>query len=158
MDKNCTSIEYVDAGSLPEVLPLIRAYQVFYQVPEINDEKNRAFFSQFGQGQPQGCQLLARWGDRVVGFATVYFSFSSTIAEKVAVLNDLYILPELRRLGVGRSLIEAAREYAAEQSAVRLQWLTAKDNLSAQALYDTMDTQRSEWQFYTYPVKPKAVL
>ena len=147
-----TDIEPVAASNLDEVLPLIRLYQEFYRVADISDERNRQFFSRFGKDNPLGCQFLFRRDGKAVAFATVYFSFTSALPAKVAVLNDLYTLPEARRHGIGRKLTEHCREYARESGAVRLQWLTASDNQVAQRLYDSLETGKSNWVFYTYPV------
>ena len=92
-------IEFVHEGNLKEVLPLIRAYQEFYVVSDIDDDRNEGFFSQFGEKSPFGCQFLYRIDGRVVAFATVYFTFTSTIAQKVGVMNDLYVVPEVRGKG-----------------------------------------------------------
>ncbi|CAH0993059.1 hypothetical protein SIN8267_03198 [Sinobacterium norvegicum] len=143
-------IEVVNANNIEQVLPLVRAYQQFYQVADICDDNNRAFFSQFGDTNPSGCQFLCRDGDKVVGFATVYFTFTSTLAKKVAVLNDLYTLEECRGKGVGRALIEHCRQFAGEAGAARLQWVTATDNTTAKKLYDSLDTASRDWTFYTY--------
>ena len=53
-------IEVVNANNLDELLPLIRQYQAFYQVAEISDSKNRDFFAQFAEQNPNGCQFLDR--------------------------------------------------------------------------------------------------
>lgn len=143
-------IEAVNSENLSEVLPLIRRYQTFYQVADISDERNKAFFSQFGLSNSAGCQFLFREAGAVVGFATVYFSYTSTIAAKVGVLNDLFTQPECRGKGIARQLIEHCRNYAKEQGAARLQWVTAPDNQAAQALYDGLDINKSSWLFYTY--------
>lgn len=146
-------IEPVSENNLEEVLPLIEQYQAFYQVVTISTSKNRSFFSQFGESNPLGCQFIYRDSGRAVGFATVYFTFASTISAKVAVLNDLYTIPEFRGKGIGRQLIEHCRGYAELQGAARLQWVTAPDNKQAQELYDSMDTGKSMWCFYTYNTK-----
>lgn len=143
-------IEVVNANNLDELLPLIRQYQAFYQVAEISDSKNRDFFAQFGEQNPSGCQFLDRQDSTVVGFATVFFSYSSTLAAKVAVLNDLFTVPQRRGNGVGRRLIEHCRAFAADQGAIRLQWLTAPQNETAMKLYDSLDAAKSSWNFYAY--------
>lgn len=71
-------------------------------------------------------------------------------SKKVAVLSDLYTLPENRGKGIGKQLIEYCRNFAYQNGAVRLQWVTAADNLKAQALYDSLNTSKSAWCFYTY--------
>ena len=145
-------IKTVTKDNLEEVLPLIEQYQAFYQVKDISTEKNREFFSQFGETNPFGCQFAFRESGKIVGFATVYYTFTSTIASKVALLNDLYVSPEYRGQGVARQLIEHCRTQAAKNNAVRLQWVTAPSNETAQKLYDSMDTSKSIWHFYTYNV------
>jgi hypothetical protein len=123
-------IEKVSKGNLEEVLPLFRAYQDFYKVQNACDKKNREFLSRLCESSELGSQFIFRKNGKVVGFATVYFTFTSTIASKVAILNDLYTLPE--------------------NDAARLQWVTAPENEPAQKLYDSMGLSKSSWYFYTY--------
>lgn len=143
-------IEIVSKNNIAEVLPLIRAYQEFYNVASISDSKNEEFFSQFGESNPAGCQFLYRDNGVVVGFATVYFSYASSITSKVAVLNDLFTISNLRGKGVGRKLVEYCHQFASKNNASRLQWVTAPDNEIAQKLYDSMNTSKSNWHFYSY--------
>ncbi|MBN7798770.1 GNAT family N-acetyltransferase [Parahaliea mediterranea] len=143
-------IEPVSEEDLEEVLPLIEQYQQFYQVKNISTSRNREFFSQFNEANPFGCQFAYRESGKVIGFATVYFTFTSTIAAKVAVLNDLYICPDHRGKGIARKLIEHCRSFADQNGAARLQWVTAPSNETAQKLYDSLDTGKSTWHFYTY--------
>ena len=143
-------IEVVSKNNIAEVLPLIRAYQEFYNVANISDSKNEEFFSQFSEFNPAGCQFLYRDNEVVVGFATVYFSYASSITSKVAVLNDLFTVSNLRGQGVGRKLVEHCHQFASENNASRLQWVTAPDNEVAQKLYDSMGANKSNWNIYTY--------
>ncbi|TLM78009.1 GNAT family N-acetyltransferase [Microbulbifer harenosus] len=143
-------IETVSKENLNEVLPLFRAYQEFYKVQDICDKRNEGFLSKFFQPSELGGQFLFRKENKAVGFATVYFTFTSTIISKVAILNDLYTQPENRGEGIGRELIEHCREFAKDKGAARLQWVTAPENNAAQKLYDSMGLAKSSWFFYTY--------
>lgn len=145
-------IETVESRNLNEVLPLIREYQEFYQVADISDSRNKEFFSQFSESSDLGCLFLYRQHNKAVAFATVYFSYASTIATKVAVLNDLYTKPNERRNNIGKKLIEHCRLFAAKKGAARLQWVTALDNKPAQKLYESLPTKKSTWHFYTYNI------
>lgn len=145
-------IEAVSERNFEEVLPLIRQYQEFYNVVNISDSKNREFFSQFGGSSTSGCIFIYRRDSNVVAFATVYFSYASSIASKIGVMNDLYTLPGNRGQGIGRQLIEHCRAFAAKNGAARLQWLTTTDNEKAQKLYDSMETKKSTWHVYTYSI------
>ncbi len=146
------AIEQVTTRNLEEVLPLIAAYQRFYQVETVDDDRNRAFFGQFARGHAPGVQFLYRSDEgRAVGFATLYFFYSSTSAEATAVMNDLYVSPTVRSGGVGRALILHVREHAAALGYRRILWMTATDNERAQRLYDSLPTTKSSWFEYELP-------
>ena len=51
-------IEVVSKNNIDDVLPLIRAYQELYNVAEILDSKNKAFFCQLGESNSAGCLSL----------------------------------------------------------------------------------------------------
>ncbi|MES9936088.1 MAG: GNAT family N-acetyltransferase [Sedimenticola sp.] len=144
-------IEPVSENNLEEVLPLIRLYQEFYKIDDIDDERNRSFFSRFNERGDEGCLFLYRNREgEAVAFATVYFTYVSSIPAKVGVMNDLYTVPGHRGKGIGRKLINHCLQFAVSKGAARLQWLTAEDNEQAQKLYDSLDTKKSSWKIYTY--------
>jgi GNAT superfamily N-acetyltransferase len=53
-------------------------------------------------------------------------------------LQDLFIDPNTRGLGLGRALIEAVYSEAKKAGASRVYWLTQEDNAQARALYDKL--------------------
>ena len=94
------SRDEVDQG-----LPLFAGYQRFYGVLEPDDEQNRLFFARFAEPSRDGL-LLGAWDDRaLVGFACLYWTFSSVSAARIALLSDLFVTecprPRARR-GAGR--------------------------------------------------------
>ena len=66
-------IEAVSDKTLHDVLPLIRAYQQFYEIEDICDVNNARFFAQFHENSPLGCQFIFKQDGAAAGFATVYF-------------------------------------------------------------------------------------
>lgn len=143
-------IEEIDDTNIDEVLPLIRQYMEFYEVKDIDDAKNRAFFSQFGINSDKGCLFAYRDKGVMVAFATVYFSYASSILAKVAVMNDLFTLESSRGQGFATALIRYCKQYAMERGASRLQWVTADSNKTAQSVYQSLGAKHSSWEFYTY--------
>lgn len=144
-------IEAVSSKNLEHVLPLIQQYQTFYKIADIDNDRNREFFSQFGAIGNDGCLFLYRNNDgKAIAFATVYFTYVSSIPAKVGVMNDLYTVPDARGKGIGKRLINHCLGFALNKGAARLQWLTAEDNEPAQRLYDSLDTNKSIWKVYTY--------
>lgn len=58
-------------------------------------------------------------------------TYTSNIAAKVAVMNDLFCVSVMRGCGIVRKLVEHCREYAKASGATRLQWITAPNNKKA---------------------------
>lgn len=137
---------------LEELLPLIAAYQRFYEVEEIDETRNRTFFRRFLAPSEDGLLLGARSQGRLVGYACLYWHFSSTRATETVLMNDLYVDESARGRGVGRALIEATAEVARERGAPSIEWSTAPDNHTAQRLYDSTGAERSEWFSYELSV------
>jgi GNAT superfamily N-acetyltransferase len=131
-----------------QLLPLIAAYQRFYEVEEIDEERNRAFFRRFLAPSEDGLLLGARREGRLVGYACLYWHFSSLEACDSVLMNDLFVAEPARGEGVGRALIEAAADVARERGVPFVEWSTAPDNHTAQRLYDSAGAERSEWFSY----------
>jgi GNAT superfamily N-acetyltransferase len=141
-------IEPIAKSQMEALLPLIAAYQRFYEVEEVDEERNRAFFSRFLAPSEDGMLLGAWRGGDLVGYACLYWHFTSLVPAETVLMNDLYVADGSRGRGVGRALIEASAAVARERGAHRLEWATQPDNLRAQRLYDSTGAERSEWVEY----------
>ncbi|MBD2385593.1 GNAT family N-acetyltransferase [Cylindrospermum sp. FACHB-282] len=144
-------IEELNLENIDSALELFKQYQQFYQVQNIDEQKNRQHLAKIMKNEDLGKLFLIREGDVYIGFATIYYSFSSTIAEQVAILNDLYVVENLRRKGFGRHLIEHCINYLKTREISIMKWVTHIDNLTAQKLYNYYCTG-TEWLSYSYKV------
>jgi GNAT superfamily N-acetyltransferase len=143
------SIVPVTLDNLEQVLPLIAEYQRFYKV-EPDAARNRMHFGRLATAPSQGAQWLALDEDGgAVGFVTAYRVLSSTLAVERCLLNDLYVVPDVRGRGIGRLLIVHCAEWAVAQGYNGVYWRTADDNHTAQRLYDSLPTTRRTWIDYT---------
>ncbi len=146
-------IEPIAEEQLEALLPLIAAYQRFYEAETIDEERNRAFFSRFIAPSEDG-MLLGAWRDGRAGRLRLPLLAASPrlVPAETVLMNDLYVDPAARGEGVGRALIEASAAVARERGAHRLEWATAPDNETAQRLYDSTGAERSEWIEYELPL------
>jgi GNAT superfamily N-acetyltransferase len=146
------ALSRVEASDLDELLPLMRAYCDFYEVSPTDEELLTLSRALTDDPDREGVQLLARdEGDRAVGFATVYWTWSTTQACRIGVMNDLFVAQAARGSGLAEELIEACRAECVRQAARRLTWQTAPDNLRAQAVYDRVGGNRERWVDYWLP-------
>jgi len=82
------------------LLPLIADYQRFYEAETIDEERNRAFFSRFVSPSEDG-MLLGAWRDgELLGYACLYWSFTSVVPAETVLMNDLFVVPAARGGGV----------------------------------------------------------
>jgi len=149
--RNRVQIGPLREEDLTAALPLFAGYQRFYEA-EPDDERNLAFFRRFVAPSDDGLVLGAWIGEELVGFACIYWTFSSTHAAETALMNDLFVADGQRGSGVGFQLIQAAADAARARGMRHLEWLTAVDNHRAQRLYDRTEATRSAWYGYEIPL------
>src|SRR5919197_281630 len=95
-------IQVVRRQDLPDLLPLMRAYCDFYKVSPGDQALLRLATALIDNPECEGLQLLAREPDgRAVGFATIFWTWSTLSAARIGVMNDLYVVPESRGNGIG---------------------------------------------------------
>jgi GNAT superfamily N-acetyltransferase len=141
-------IEPISEAQFEALLPMIAAYQGFYGDNDPRTDRNRAFFRRFIAPSDDG-MLIAAWRDRaIVGYACLYWHFSSTRAVETVLMNDLYVDEGNRRHGIGRALIQASAEIARDRDAHHLEWSTRPDTEEAQRLYESMGAEPSTWIEY----------
>jgi GNAT superfamily N-acetyltransferase len=142
----------VSEEDLVELLPLMRAYCDFYEVDPSDEALLEMSRTLIADPQREGVQLIARNADgAAVGFATVFWSWSTTRAARIGVMNDLYVTADARGQGVAEALIEACRDRAHQRGAASIGWQTATDNFRAQAVYERVGAIREEWVDYSLP-------
>jgi GNAT superfamily N-acetyltransferase len=139
----------VGEGDLDDLLPLVRGYCDFYEVAPSDADLLALSRALIADPEREGLQLIARDGDgRAVGFATVFWLWSTLSASRIGLMNDLFVAEDARGSGAAEALIEACRERCVRRGATQLTWQTARDNLRAQAVYDRVGAVREEWLDY----------
>jgi GNAT superfamily N-acetyltransferase len=148
-------INQVREDDLGDLLPLMRAYCDFYEVAPSDAALLAMSRALISDPQREGTQLIARDRDGTAcAFATIFWTWQTLSAARAAVMNDLFVAESARGTGIAEALIAACGDAARAHGAPKLVWTTAKDNFRAQAVYDRVGGQRSEWLDYELPVKP----
>lgn len=131
---------------LHELARLFDAYRQFYDQP--SDVRGAREFLGERMEARQSLVIVAASDDALVGFAQLYPMFSSVRMAPIWILNDLYVDADMRRLGVGRLLLEASAAAARGAGATRLVLETARENLAARALYESAGWEEESTQWY----------
>lgn len=145
--KSRLSILEASPADVPKLAPLFDAYRQFYGRPSDVGGAGKYLHERLSARESK---VFAAVKDSVfLGFVQLYPSFSSVSMKRLWILNDLFVVPDARRGGVAKALMERARKLAADTGAEGLVLETANDNLKAQALYEKLGWKR-ETQFYRY--------
>jgi len=142
------AVRAATAADVERIAPLFDAYRQFYGLPSDLPLARRYLADRLSRGE--SLVLLAEAADGpALGFVQMYPSFSSLRAARIYVLFDLFVDPAARRHGVGRLLMQASAEQAQRDGVVALVLSTAKSNVAAQRLYESLGWKR-DVQFYEY--------
>lgn len=143
-------IRVARAPDLPALLPMMRAYCDFYDADPHDDDLLALARALLADPDREGLQLVAIGaGGRALGFATIFWSWSTLLAGRIGTMNDLFVAPDARGTGLADALIEDCRRRCRERGARQLEWQTAIDNHRAQAVYDRVGGVRAQWLDYS---------
>ncbi len=133
------------------IAPLFDAYRVFYKQSSDIARAREFLRARIEHGESVIFVAVDQegLGAKAHGFTQLYPTFSSVSTQPTWILNDLYVDKEARRKGVGEALMNRARELALATGAKGLGLSTAVDNLTAQALYESLGYKR-DTAFYHY--------
>jgi ribosomal protein S18 acetylase RimI-like enzyme len=146
--KNVT-IRPVIKEDMSQLYELMVQYIVdFYGRPQPKEEELKKLMTHLIENPSIGMQVVAESQGKLIGFATLYFTFSTLQVKKAAILNDLFIKPEGRGQKIGEKLFEYCLSFIRENEFAYMTWETAKDNLVAQTLYNKMGGKKSDWLVY----------
>jgi ribosomal protein S18 acetylase RimI-like enzyme len=147
-------VKRINLSECHYAIDLFDQYRMFYNQP--SDKKVAREFIQERLEKNESILFVAfeKQEDKVfpVGFTQLYPTYSSVRATKNWILNDLYVDAKFRKKGVGEKLIHAAMAFAKTNEAKFVQLETAKDNYSAQKLYETLGFKKQlpDEDFFVY--------
>jgi ribosomal protein S18 acetylase RimI-like enzyme len=132
---NDLTLRLATLDDLDQLAPLFDAYRRFYEQP--GDIARASAFLHERLERGESTILVAEDAGQLQGFCQLYPAWCSVAAARVFILSDLFVDPDVRRGGIGRALMRAAREFGRRAGAARLDLQTAHANTRAQALYES---------------------
>jgi GNAT superfamily N-acetyltransferase len=135
------SVRPIEAADEPVWRDLWTGYLAHYETKLPEAIYRHTFNRIVTRDHPGPYGLLALDGDRAVGLVHYLFHRHGWRVEDVCYLQDLFTLPEARRRGVGRRLIEAVYAEADRMGAPSVYWLTQEFNYAGRMLYDRIGTR-----------------
>jgi ribosomal protein S18 acetylase RimI-like enzyme len=112
---------------LPLLEQLVRAYYA-EDGHSFRDDRQLPALAALAAGEAFGRAWLIRVGARPVGYAVLAFSFSVEAGGREACIDELYLVPEVRKRGIGRRVLALLEAEARAQGVRRVFLEVARDN------------------------------
>ena len=134
-----------------EISRLFNLYRIFYK-EEDNPEGTHQFIKERLENSDSTIFVSINDDESLNGFVQLYPSFCSVSMIPILILYDLFVDPEMRASGIGRNLMNKAKDYARENDFKRLELSTAKDNIIGQSLYESLGYEADN-EFFHYSLE-----
>jgi GNAT superfamily N-acetyltransferase len=93
--------------------------------------------------------IIGEYNGKPAGFALFFHNFSTFLGKPGIYLEDLYILPEFRGKGLGKSMLSCLAQLALERDCGRLEWWCLDWNESSIGFYKKIGAEAMEdWTVY----------
>ncbi len=93
--------------------------------------------------------IFALEDEKEVGFALFFHNFSTFLGRSGIYLEDLYVLPEYRGKGYGKSILKKLAQIAKERGCGRLEWWCLDWNQPSIDFYLSLGAEpMSDWTVY----------
>jgi GNAT superfamily N-acetyltransferase len=140
-------IRKATAADAAQILEFIRALAAFERAPDaITATEEGLIRDGFGPNPFYRC-LIADCDGQPAGFAFYFFNYSTWVGRPGIYVEDLFVLPQFRRQGIGRELLKQIAAIAVENGCQRLQWEVLDWNAPAIDFYRAIGAEfLDEWR------------
>jgi GNAT superfamily N-acetyltransferase len=138
-----TTIRKATRADVPVILDFIRALAIYEREPDAEEGLLR---DGFGPNPFYFCMIAEHEG-APAGFALYFFNYSTWMGRPGLYLEDLFVHPEFRGLGIGKALLQRVAAIAVENNCPRLHWEVLDWNTPAIDFYRAMGAEfLDEWR------------
>lgn len=142
-----TTIRTATPADVPQILAFIRALAVYERAPDAVVATEEGLLRDGFGPRPFWECLIAEHDGQPAGFALYFFNYSTWVGRPGIYLEDLFVMPEMRGLGIGKALLKRVAAVAVENGCERLQWAVLDWNTPAIDFYAAMGGEfLDEWR------------
>jgi GNAT superfamily N-acetyltransferase len=141
------TIRAATGGDAAEILRLIGALAEYEKLSEMLVGTEAMLAEQLFGKRPAAECLIAERDGRAVGFALFFTTFSTFLCRPGLYLEDLFVEPEARGLGIGKALLVRLAALAVERGCGRFEWRVLDWNEPSIKFYESLGaTVMPEWE------------
>lgn len=134
-------------ADVPFILSLIQELADYERLSHEVVATERSLQNTLFGSQPSAEVLIGSVDDTPAGFALFFPNYSTFLAQPGIHLEDLYVRPAFRGLGLGKALITAVARLAHQRSCGRFEWTVLDWNTPAIRFYEALGAEmKPDWR------------
>ncbi len=142
-------IDPATPADVPLILGFIRELAEYERLSDQVSATESALDATLFGAHPAAEVLIARDDDGPAGFALFFANYSTFLARPGLYLEDLYVRPDRRGRGIGRSLLAHIASLAVARGCGRFEWSVLDWNAPAIGFYRALGaTPLDEWSIF----------
>ena len=142
-----TTIRPATRADAATILTFIRALAKYERAPDAVAATEADLLRDGFGDQPYFYCLIAERNGVPAGFAFYFFDYSTWMGRPGIYLEDIFVHPEFRGLGIGKALLQRVAAIALEKGCARLKWQVLDWNTPAIDFYRAMGAEfMDEWR------------
>jgi GNAT superfamily N-acetyltransferase len=142
------AIERVVEENFHDFCALIEKLAEYERLDPPDDEAKARLKNDGLSDNPRYEAYLGRVGGEAVSYAVFFQTYSSFLAMPTLYLEDIFVLEEFRRAGLGQRMFEFCVKKAGEKGCGRMEWCVLDWNQPAIDFYEKNKANRLNWIFY----------
>lgn len=146
--ENSLVIKQVNAETFDHFLGLIGKLAEYERLAPPDEEAKRRLRVDCLSDKPKYQAFIGKIGSKYVSYLVYFFTYSSFIALPTLYLEDIFVLEEYRRRGIGKKMFDYLKEIAKLEGCGRIEFAVLKWNKSAQEFYEKNKAKCVEWLLY----------
>lgn len=148
-------IRNAQPSDIPEIIQLCAEHSEYEQASYSEIGKAKKMEAFLFSSQTRFFCLMAEVENKIAGYASYSFEFSTWDAEHFTYMDCLYLRPEYRGFGIGEALIKKIEDHSRSQHIKQIQWHTPSFNVRAIKFYHRIGAGSKEKVRFYYPVNNK---
>jgi len=136
-----TTIRPATPEDVGQILTFIRALAAYEREPDaVTATEEELLRHGFGENPYYQC-LMAEHEGKPAGFALYFYDYSTWLGRPGLYLEDIFVDPSFRGLGIGKALLQQLAAIALEKGCARLKWEVLDWNQPAIDFYSALGAE-----------------
>ena len=147
-EENALVIKKVTEETFDEFLDLIDKLAEFEKLAPPDKEARGRLRADCFSKKPKYEAYVGIIGEKCVAYVICFSTYSSFLALPTLFLEDIFVLEEYRRQGIGEKMFDYCVKMAKRKGCGRVEFMVLKWNRAAQEFYEKKKAKRLDWYFY----------